>query len=90
MSEILLGKIDIKKVDQSKWVKGEKGTYMDIVVIPTPTNEYNDFMIVQGVSKEDREAGIKGPIIGNASYTKKSTNTKSGGAPKGWPEGAKW
>ncbi len=59
-------KIDVTKIDKERLFKGKKGTYMDLILIPTPNNQYgNDYMCVQGVSKEEREAGIKGEILGN-------------------------
>ena len=63
----ITGKIDVKKIDKSKLYVGAKGTYLDIVLIETTNNAYgDDYMIVQGVSQEDRLAGIKGAILGNA------------------------
>lgn len=63
---MISGKIDVTKLDKSKFFKGKKGIYADIVLIDTPNGEYGDFVIVQGVSKEEREAGVKGAILGNA------------------------
>lgn len=62
---MITGKIDVTKIDKAKLFKGEKGTYLDIVLIETPDNQYGDYMIVQGVSKEERKAGKKGAILGN-------------------------
>lgn len=59
------GKIDVTKIDINKLFKGEKGTYLDIVLIPTPESQYGDYMIVQSVSKEERRKGIKGAILGS-------------------------
>lgn len=66
----IVGKIDVTKVDKARLFKGAKGTYLDIVLMDSPNNEYgNDYMIVQSVSKEEREKGIKGAILGNAKHT---------------------
>lgn len=63
----ITAKINVSKIDKSKLFKGEKGTYLDIVLIETPDSAYNDdYMVVQGVSQEDRLAGVKGAILGNA------------------------
>lgn len=63
----LVGKIDVKKIDKDRLYKGEKGTYLDIVLIPTPDNKFGDtHMIVQSVSEEERKAGKRGAILGNA------------------------
>lgn len=60
-------KIDTKKIDKNRLFVGAKGTYLDVVLIETPNDAYgNSHMVVQSVSKEEREAGIKGPILGNA------------------------
>lgn len=63
--------IDVTKIDKEKLFKGEKGTYLDCVLIPTPNSPYSDYMIVQDTTKEEREAGIKGTILGNAKELKK-------------------
>lgn len=72
---MILGKIDVTKIDKAKLFKGAKGTYLDVVLIETPTSEYGDYMICQGVSKEEREAGVKGAILGNAKKIQKSGGT---------------
>ena len=67
MSEVLKVKINVEKIDKTKLFNGKKGTYLDIILIPTPDNQYeNTHMAVQGVTKEEREAGIRGEILGNA------------------------
>ena len=59
--------IDVGKIDKSRLYKGAKGTYLDITLIESPNNQYgDDYMIVQRVSKEERLAGVKGAILGNA------------------------
>lgn len=61
-------KIDVKKIAKEHLFVGAKGTYMDLTLMDNRdgTDEYgNDGFIVQSVTKEKREAGIKGPIIGN-------------------------
>ena len=61
-------KIDVKKIDKQYLFQGAKGTYMDLTLMDNRdgTDEYgNDGFIVQDVSKEKREAGVKGPIVGN-------------------------
>jgi len=62
---VITGKIDVTKIDKTKLFKGSKGTYLDIVLIETPNSQYGDYMIKQSVSKEDREAGIDGVILGS-------------------------
>lgn len=67
MSNTITARIDVTKIDKARLYKGQKGTYLDIVLIPTPNAKYDQtHMIVESVSKEEREQGIKGAIIGNA------------------------
>jgi len=61
-------KIDVTKIDKAKLFKGAKGTYLDANVFIDLDNEDqygNHGMITQQVTKEEREAGIKGNILGN-------------------------
>ena len=64
---IIRVKIDVTKIDKARLFVGKKGTYLDATLLPTPDNQYgDDYMIVQDVGKEAREAGEKGAILGNA------------------------
>jgi len=61
-------KLDVTKIDKSAMFKGEKGTYLDITLLDNRdgTDQWgNDGMIVQDIGKQRREAGEKGPILGN-------------------------
>ena len=61
-------KIDVKKIRKDLLFTGEKGTYMDLTLMDNrdgPDQWGNDGFIVQDVGKQRREAGEKGPIIGN-------------------------
>jgi len=51
--------IDVTKIDKSRLFKGKKGTYMDLT-----TYEQHGF-ISQATTKEEREAGVLTPILGN-------------------------
>ena len=64
---MIKAKINVLKIDNARLFKGEKGTYLDVVLIETPNSDYGDYMIVQEVTKEERLAGVKGVILGNAS-----------------------
>jgi len=67
--------IDVSKIKKEKLYKGAKGLYLDAVLIETPDNQYgNDYMVVQSVSKEEREQGIRGEILGNAKIIVKRDN----------------
>lgn len=69
MANIIL-KIDVKKIDKTKLYTGEKGIYLyaTIIMKDEPDQYGNNGMIVQNVSKEEREAGVKGAILGNARF----------------------
>lgn len=69
------GTINVTEIDKSKLYDGTKGKYLNIVLIPTPNNKYGDYMIVQGVTKEERLAGQKGKILGNAKILSRGTST---------------
>lgn len=60
--------IDVTKINKQRLHKGAKGTYANLtVLLRDETDQYgNDGMIVEDVTKEERESGIKGTILGNA------------------------
>lgn len=62
-------KIDLKKVDKAKLFTSEKtgSIYLDAVLfLKDEADQYgNNGMIVQSVTKEEREKGVKGAILGN-------------------------
>lgn len=67
---MLTGKIDVTKIDKTYLFKGKSGTYLDIALIANKAgrDQYgNDGMIVQSVSKQARQEGKKGAILGNYS-----------------------
>ena len=62
-------KIDVTKINKEKMFKSQKGAvYLDAqVFISDEVDQFgNNGMIVQAVSKEEREQGIRGAILGNA------------------------
>jgi hypothetical protein len=65
---MITGRIDLNKLDKAKVFEGRNGAqYIDVALIETPHSKYDqDYMIVQSVSKEERQAGKRGPILGNA------------------------
>ena len=68
-------KIDVDKIDKERLYKGMKGTYLSAVLIETPNSEYGDYMIVEDISYDERQAGKKGTILGNAKiFVKKQQN----------------
>lgn len=77
-------KIDVTKIDKEKLFKGTKGTYLDAVAfIDTETaNQYGDHgMITQSVTKEDKDKGVKGAILGNGKIIWREEGSASTAAP---------
>lgn len=61
--------IDVTKIDKSQLYQGEKGTYLNVTAfidIDSADQYGNNGMITQELSKECRDAGNKGAILGNS------------------------
>lgn len=61
-------KLDVTKINKDRLFKGEKGTYLDLTTFIdlNEVSQYGDNgFISQSVSKEERESGVKGDILGN-------------------------
>ncbi|AUR88376.1 hypothetical protein NVP1112O_58 [Vibrio phage 1.112.O._10N.286.46.B11] len=61
-------KIDVSKIDKNRLFSGQKGTYLDATVFIDidQLDQYgNSGMITQDVSKEEKQQGVKGNILGN-------------------------
>jgi hypothetical protein len=81
--------INTAKIDKSALYKGTKGTYLNITLLENRegTDQYgNDGMIVQDIGKERREAGERGPILGNWKHIKQSQSAKPQAATQSQPE----
>jgi hypothetical protein len=73
-------KIHTWKIDKGALYTGKNGKYLNCVLFENRDgqSEYgDDGFIVQDVTKEAREAGERGPIIGNWRHL----DTKGGGKP---------
>jgi len=59
--------INLDKIDKSRIITGKKGKYINLsVIINDQKDQYgNDGFVSESVSKEEREAGKKGTILGN-------------------------
>ena len=61
--------IDVKSIDKARLVNHTNGkTYLNMTVFIDPNNpgQYGDHgMITQDVSKQEKDQGVKGPILGN-------------------------
>jgi len=63
---MIQAKIDVTKITKERLYKGKKGTYLNFAIIKTPNSKYGDYMLVESITREEREKGIKGIILGNA------------------------
>jgi hypothetical protein len=70
--EIINGKLNVKLITKSRLFEGEKGTYLNFTLVPTPTSQYGDYMIVEDITKEERLEGKKGVILGNCKVFKRT------------------
>lgn len=80
--EIINGKLNVKLITKSRLFEGEKGTYLNFSLIPTPTSQYGDYMIVEDITKEERAEGKKGVILGNCKIFKKADKPIPESTPK--------
>lgn len=62
--------INIDQIVAEKLISGKKGRYLDLVVfLRDEKDQYgNDGFVSQSVTKEERERGVKMPILGNAKW----------------------
>lgn len=70
MSNVITISIDVTKLEKTRFKRvtkqnGQNAVYADIVLIPRQDDRGNDYMVVQGVTKEERDQGNRGPILGN-------------------------
>jgi len=52
-------------LEDNQIFEGEKGTYLDLVCIATPNSDYGSHMVTLSSTKEERESGVRKPIVGN-------------------------
>jgi hypothetical protein len=69
MGKIALSlKINVSQIDKARLFSGQKGTYLDatIFVDLDQLDQYgNSGMITQDVTKDEKQQGVKGNILGN-------------------------
>ena len=61
-------KLNVSQIDKARLFRGEKGMYLDATVFIDTEQESqwgDNGMVTQDVSKEERDQGIKGNILGN-------------------------
>jgi hypothetical protein len=76
-------KIDVTKIEKARLFKGAKGQYLDatLVMRDEPDQYGNIGFVTQQISKEEREAGTKAPIIGNVTKRFSKDTAKPAPAP---------
>ena len=62
--------IDVTRIDKSRLKEitrknGQKAKFLELILIETPDGQYGDYMVKQGLTKEEREAKVEMPILGN-------------------------
>lgn len=67
--QTITAKLDCTMIEKARLFTGKKENkkgvlpqYLDIVLMPLEDDYGNHYMVVQSVSKAEREAGVKGPI----------------------------
>lgn len=72
-------KIDVSKIDKTKLYNGKKGTYLDATLfLNDQVDQYgNHGFIVQSISKEERESGVKGTVLGNVKIFQKAEQSEN-------------
>jgi hypothetical protein len=61
-------KLDVSKIPKSKIFIGQKGKYLDLILVENKngTDQYGqDGFVSVDTTKEERESGVKGVIVGN-------------------------
>ena len=70
MQKLISLSIDVSKIDPKRLYKGKKGQYLSATLfLKEEVDQYgNNGFIVESITKEEREAGKKGTILGNAKF----------------------
>jgi hypothetical protein len=77
--------INFRKIDQSRLKKTEKGSYGDLILIDSPREQngiHIDGFVKQGVTKEEREAKVEMPILGDWRHVGKKPQGEHSSRPK--------
>lgn len=80
-------KVDVTKLDKSRFFHGKNGAvYCDLVLFEH-AGEYDDGFVKQSQTREERERGEKMPIIGNFRLPKtQGSRSAPGKAPPARPQ----
>ena len=79
------GSIDVTKIEKARLITGQKGTYLDFttfVDLDVRDKFDNNGFVSQNVTKEERDAGTKGVILGNVKVFWRDDNQANANAPR--------
>lgn len=67
-------RINVTRIEKARLYAGKNGKYLDLILLPKREQDQygNDYMVTQSVSKEERQSGVKGPILGDAKVLRKA------------------
>lgn len=73
--------IDVTLLDKARFKtttrkNGKTAVFAELVLIETPKGEFGDYMVKQGVTKEERAQRLEMPILGNGKNVGKSSGEK--------------
>ena len=74
--------INVQKIEKERLFEGKKGKYLNMTLF-VDTDQKDEYghngMVTQDVSKEERDQGVKGPILGNCKlfYSKQSGQSQT-------------
>ena len=74
-------KINVDMIDKARLFRGNKGTYLDATAFVDldQLDQYgNSGMITQDVAKTEKDAGVKGAILGNARVFWRDSGSETG------------
>lgn len=76
--------INLDKIDKSRIIEGKKGKYLNMsMILNDQKDQYgNDGFVSESVSKEEREAGTKGTILGNCKVVFDNSQQATAHTPK--------
>ena len=72
--------INVSKINKEYLYEGKNGKYLNVVLFPldAPDQFGNNYKAVQGLTKEQRAAGLKGNILGSGRTMGGSKPTSGG------------
>ena len=70
-------RVDVTKLNKSLFYHGKKGIYLDLLLCAKPNEYGDDGFVMQSISKEQRNAGKRGSIVGNWRELSKAKNEQN-------------